>query len=157
MYQSLARYYVIWKRHVVFSLSYTIWNRASDQMYKNRDRLFSMYRFIPVHTVAGTYRYVLIHTKYKSTYQSVPVCTISKSCILDTYRGTVTDLVFCQCSIIVSMINASYSAFSTTVVLLWVCGATVPLFGKWPLPSRFLLQRDCKWWFRSQFSVKAGR
>jgi hypothetical protein len=66
-------------------VAHCIWNR--DQMYKNR--VFSMYRFIPVHT--STYWYVLIHTKYKRTYRSVPVCTISKSCMLDTHRGT--DLV----------------------------------------------------------------
>ncbi len=47
-------------------------------------------------------------------------------------------------------------AFSTTVVPLRFCRALVPLFGKWPLPSRLLLKRDCKCWFLSQCSVKAG-
>ena len=57
-----------------------------------------------------------------------------------------------------SLINASYSpALSTTVVQLRFCGATVPLFGKVPLPTRILLKWECKWLFPSQFSVKAGR
>ncbi len=64
----------------------------------NKNRVFSMYLYIPVHT--GISRYVLqvVHTKYKSTYQAVPVCTKTKSCMLDTHRGT--DLV---CSTIVYM------------------------------------------------------
>ena len=42
--------------------------------------------------------------------------------------------------------------------LIWsrffFCWAVVPLFWKWPLPSRFLLKRDCKWWFCVNFQSK---
>ncbi len=69
-------------------------NTTSSSGIVARCRLvFSTYWYIPVCTAdsTGMYLYVLIHTKYKSTYRSVPVCTRSKSCLLDTY--SCTDLV----------------------------------------------------------------
>jgi hypothetical protein len=44
----------------------TLHNWNLDQRYKNR--VFSMYWYIPEHT--GTYWYALIHTKHKTTYHN---------------------------------------------------------------------------------------